>query len=67
MKLCDFIKSERQKRLMNQREFGEFLDLTFVTICRIEKGKGKPSIKVLKKISEKLNVSPEKLIKMLGE
>lgn len=47
----------RKQRGITQKELAEMVGVGNDWICDIEKGNGKPSMKVLEKIAEQLNVS----------
>lgn len=66
-KLSDYIKNQREKLGISQRELARRIDIDNASISYIEKGRiKKPSIDVLVKISKELNLNIFKLIKMAG-
>lgn len=56
------IKSIRKKREMYQSQLADRCDTSREHICRIEKGRERPSQELIAKISRVLNVAVEELI-----
>ena len=61
------IKSARIKRNLTQMELGLKLGVTGVTIMRYEKDQRTPSVEILLRIAEVLNVAPEYLFGIVDE
>jgi len=66
MKLGDFVREERLNRGMTQNEFADVLGLSYVSINTLE-NKNQCGIKIIKKLSEYLQVSIPELRAMLDE
>lgn len=60
--LSDNIKKARESLKISQRELGRRINKTGQFISLIEQGKNKPSLDVLEKIAEALEVTPNDLI-----
>ncbi len=57
------IQSIRQKRGLTQERLAEELDITLSYLGAVEAGIKSPSLKMVFKIADKLNVKPEELFK----
>lgn len=66
MKLGDFVREERLNRGMTQNEFADAVGLSYVSINSLENG-NQCGIKIIKKLSEYLDVSIPQLRAMLDE
>lgn len=53
-----YIKLLREKKLLNQRELGEMVNVTQPAIADIESGRRRPSLPLLIKIAEALDSTP---------
>ena len=62
MSLGDKIKQLRKKRGLSQTELAEKIGIASAHLSRLETGKFQPSIDVLKKLSETLQVSADYLL-----
>lgn len=62
MGLAENIRSIRKKKGWSQKELGEMIGSHLSHINRIEKGKYNPSLDVLKKIADSLEVSLDYLV-----
>ncbi len=63
----DRIKELRKFKSLSQKDFGEFIQLSLMNVSDIERGKVKPSIDVIRKISKSFRVSPTWLLTGEGE
>lgn len=61
------IKMFRKLRKLTQKELGEKVDLTRVSITNIERNKHKPTLHLIVDISRKLNIPYELLLPMNNE
>ena len=67
MGLAENIRKVRKKKGWSQKELGEMIGSHLSHINRIETGKYKPSLDVLKKIADALDVSLDYLVSDSGE
>ena len=65
-KWYEIIVEARKRKLLNAKNFAEMVGVTPIYLCRIEKGKQKPSLKVLNKICEILNLNFAKMAEEVG-
>lgn len=59
MELGELIKTKRNAKRLTQRNLAEISKVNHVQICKYEKGQVRPTLAVMKRISEKLDI-PEK-------
>lgn len=57
------LKFEREKARLTQQELADMVNVHKMTIHYIEKEKVQPSLKVLRKLSEVLNVSIDDIVR----
>ncbi len=56
------VRAHRIKRFMSQKEFANFVGLSRDHLGRIERNEHQPHLSTIKKIANKLGVSPSELI-----
>jgi transcriptional regulator with XRE-family HTH domain len=56
------VRAHRIKRFMSQEEFANFVGLSRDHLGRIERNEHQPHLSTIKKIADKLGVSPNELI-----
>lgn len=64
--LGSFIKSQRQIANLSLREMARLTDVSNAYLSQIERGLHQPSVRVLRSLSEALNVSAETLLARAG-
>lgn len=64
--LGDFIRSQRKLAHLSLRQLAEMTTLSNPYLSQVERGLHQPSVRVLKLISEALNVSAETLLEQAG-
>ena len=62
MKLPEKIKALRKKNNISQQELADRADINISYLSRLENGHSEPSVEILKKLMEVLNVSADYLI-----
>ncbi len=65
-KWYEIIVEARKRKLLSAKNFAEMVGVTPIYLCRIEKGKQIPSLKVLNKICEILNLNFAKMAEEVG-
>ena len=65
-KWYEIIVEARKRKLLSAKNFAEMVGVTPIYLCRIEKGKQIPSLKVLNKIYEILNLNFAKMAEEVG-
>lgn len=65
-KWYEIIVEARKRKLLSAKKFAEMVGVTPIYLCRIEKGKQIPSLKVLNKICEILNLNFAKMAEEVG-
>lgn len=65
-KWYEIIVEARKRKLLSAKNFAEMVGVTPIYLCRIEKGKQIPSLKVLNKICEILNLNFAKIAEEVG-
>ena len=61
-----FIRSQRELAQLSLRQLAEMTKLSHPYVSQIERGMHQPSVRVLKQLSEALNVSAETLLMQAG-
>ena len=61
-----FIRSQRELAQLSLRQLAELTKLSHPYLSQIERGMHQPSVRVLKELSEALNVSAETLLMQAG-
>jgi transcriptional regulator with XRE-family HTH domain len=61
-----FIRSQREVARLSLRQLAELTSLSHPYLSQVERGVHQPSVRVLKLISEALNVSAETLLEQAG-
>jgi len=56
------VRAHRIKRFMSQKEFAKFVGLSMDHLGRIERNEHQPHLSTIKKIADKLGISPNELI-----
>ena len=62
----EFIRSQRKLAEMSQRELAKLADLSDAYLSQLERGLHEPSVRVLHRLSDALNVPTERLLRFLG-
>lgn len=62
----EYIQQEQERRRLSDHEFADLLDASHVTVGRMKKNKYPITLKFLKKLAQRLNVSLDYLV-MLAE
>lgn len=57
MEFSENLKRIRKSKKLSQKEFGELINKTLLTVSRYENGKITPPLRVIKEIAEKLDIS----------
>ena len=65
MKLNFYLKKFRISKNMTQKQFAEKIGITQTTYSFIESGSHKPSFKIINKLAEILELTPEEIRAML--
>lgn len=65
-KWYEIIVEERKRKLLNAKKFAEMVGVTPIYLCRIEKGKQIPSLKLLNRICKILNLNFAKMAEKVG-
>lgn len=65
-KWYEIIVEARKRKLLSAKNFAEMVGVTPIYLCRIEKGKQIPSLKLLGKICEILNLDFAKMAEKVG-
>jgi transcriptional regulator with XRE-family HTH domain len=55
------LKELRKKAVLSQRDLAKLSNIAYVTICRIELGKQKPTFITIRKLAKALGVPPSKI------
>ena len=65
MKLSFYLKKFRVSKNMTQKQFAEKIGITQTTYSFIESGSHKPSFKIINKLAEVLELTPEEVRGMM--
>lgn len=65
MKLNFYLKKYRISKNLTQKQFAEKIGITQTTYSFIESGSHKPSFKIINKLAEILELTPEQIREML--
>lgn len=66
-KFGEYLREYRKKNNFTQQELADIVEVTMNYLGRLERGERKPGIDVLLRISDKLNVSIDELLKAESE